>query len=113
MPTAASELARTMADVTNQTTATLTGPTGTLDRSRVRIPIAKPAALLIRLRRRGGGVARPRRDHHRPASRMALSRCRSLVVARRIARSSIGAATREKPDGLPRLRSLIRVPAPP
>lgn len=44
-----------------------------------------------------------------PASSSALSRARSLVVARRIARSISGTVNREKPDGLPRLRSVILV----
>jgi hypothetical protein len=47
------------------------------------------------------------------ASSIDFSRARSLVVARLIARSIIGATNREKPDGLPRLRSVILVaPSP-
>jgi len=42
-------------------------------------------------------------------SRSVLSRARSFVVARRMARSIMGAVRREKPDGLPRLRNVIRV----
>src|SRR5829696_517316 len=45
-------------------------------------------------------------------SSSALRRARSLVVARRIAISIIGAPTRAKPLGLPRLRSVIRVAVP-
>ena len=50
------------------------------------------------------------RHHGRSsASSRTLSRARSLVVARRIARSMTGAAMREKPDGFPRLRRVILV----
>ena len=44
-------------------------------------------------------------------SSSAFSRARSLLVARRIASSITGAVTRENPEGLPRLRSVIRVPS--
>ena len=44
-------------------------------------------------------------------SSSAFSRARSLLVVRRIACSITGAVTREKPEGLPRLRSVIHVPS--
>src|SRR6476620_1439486 len=46
-------------------------------------------------------------------SSSALRRERSFVVARRIARSIIGALSRENPDGFPRLRRVIRVAVSP
>jgi hypothetical protein len=41
---------------------------------------------------------------------MALSRTRSFRLARRIADAKNGATHREKPDGVPRFRSVICVP---
>jgi hypothetical protein len=52
------------------------------------------------------------RHAYERASSTAFSRRRSFWLARRIARSTTGAAIRAKPDGSPQLRNVVRVAMP-